>query len=151
MARHTASRIIIASPHAIFRAFVDPEVVVKWRAPSGMNAKLLSFEPRVGGGYRMMLTYLDPATANPKSSADSDVIEARFVELVPDEMIVEAVRFEGDDPRFTGAMTITTTLVAVNGGTKVTFVADHVPAGISAADHKTGMESALKNLANLLE
>ena len=48
-------------------------------------------------------------------------------------------------------MTITTTLTPVRDGTKVTFTAENVPAGISAADHKTGMESTLKNLANLLE
>jgi hypothetical protein len=48
-------------------------------------------------------------------------------------------------------MTITTRLTPVRDGTKVTFTAENVPAGISEADHKAGMESTLKNLANLLE
>ena len=151
MARHTASRIVLASPRAVFRAFIDPEVVVKWRAPADMDAKLQSFEPRVGGGYRMELTYRDPASARPKSTPRSDIVDARFVELVPEETIVEAVKFESNDPSFAGTMTITTTLAVVNGGTKVTFAAENVPSGISAEDHKTGMEAALKNLANLLE
>lgn len=47
---HTASRIILATPHAIFRAFVDPEVVVKWRAPAGMSVQLLAFDASPGGG-----------------------------------------------------------------------------------------------------
>ncbi|WP_165324933.1 SRPBCC domain-containing protein [Rhizorhabdus phycosphaerae] len=148
---HSASRTILATPRAIFRAFVDPEVVPKWRAPANMEARLLSFDPRVGGGYRMELIYRDPATSDPKSTETSDIVEARFVELFPDEKIVESARFESDDPRFAGTMTLTTMMKPVTGGTKVTFLAENVPSGISEADHVMGMESALKSLANLLE
>ncbi len=148
---HKATRTILATPHAIFRAFVDPEVVTKWRAPAGMEARLEAFDPRPGGGYRMALRYRDPASATPKSPSDSDVVEARFVELLPDEQIVEAVTFASDDPRFAGTMTITTTLTPVTGGTKVSVIAANVPVGIAAADHLADMDSSLKNLANLLE
>ena len=148
---HSASRTILATPRAIFRAFVDPEVVPKWRAPANMEARLLSFDPRVGGGYRMELVYRHPANGDPKSTGTSDIVEASFVELFPDEKIVETAQFESDDPRFTGTMTLTTTMKPVAGGTKVTFVAENVPSGISEADHVMGMESTLKSLANLLE
>lgn len=149
--RHSASRIIIATPRAIFRAFLDAEVLVKWRAPAGMTARLHAFDPREGGGYRMELVYADPTCAMPKSSATSDIVRARFLELLPDQRLVEAVEFEGTDPAFEGRMTLTTTLTPVNGGTKVMIVADDVPAGIDEADHRAGMESSLKNLAGLLE
>jgi uncharacterized protein YndB with AHSA1/START domain len=148
---HSASRTILATPRAIFRAFVDPEVVPKWRAPVNMEARLLSFDPRVGGGYRMELVYRDPANSDPKSTETSDIVEASFVELFPDERIIETAKFESDDPRFAGPMTLTTNLKPVAGGTKVTFLAENVPSGISEADHVTGMESTLKSLANLLE
>ena len=151
MASHSASRTILATPRAIFRAFVDSEVMPRWRAPTGMDAKLLWFDPRVGGGYRMVLTYQDPASVDPKSTSDSDVVEARFVELLPDELVVEEIRFQSDDARFAGTMTTITTFRAVADGTKVTITANDVPDGISEADHLTGMESSLKNLANLLE
>jgi uncharacterized protein YndB with AHSA1/START domain len=149
--QHSASRIIIATPRAVFRAFVDPEVVAKWRPPAGLTARIFDFDPRTGGGYRMAFVYDDAAGHPGKSTADSDVFRGRFVELVPDERIVEAVEFESADPAFSGTMTMTTTLSPVTGGTKVTFAATEVPAGISDADHKAGMESTLKNLANLLE
>jgi uncharacterized protein YndB with AHSA1/START domain len=131
---HSAARTILASPRAIYRAFLDPETVMSWRPPGGMTAKIFHFDPRPGGGYRMAFIY-----------------DGRFVELVPEEKIVEAVTFETEDPAFGGTMTITTRLMPVRDGTKVTFVAENVPPGISEADHKTGMESTLKNLANLLE
>ncbi|WP_019831841.1 SRPBCC domain-containing protein [Sphingomonas sp. PR090111-T3T-6A] len=148
--RHSASRIIIATPRAIFRAFVDPEVLAKWRAPAGMSVELLAFDPRLGGGYKMILRYKSGGGRG-KSSDDSDIVLARFEALDAEERIIETIVFESSDPAFSGTMRLTTTLKPVTGGTKVTFLAEDVPAGISEADHVAGMESALKNLANLLE
>lgn len=150
-ATHSATRTILASPRAIYRAFLDPETVVSWRPPRGMTAKIFHFDPRPGGGYRIAFIYDDVGGGGGKSGGDADIFEGRFVELVPEEKIVEAVTFESEDPAFSGTMTVTTRLMSVRDGTKVTFVAEHVPPGISAADHKLGMESSLKNLANLLE
>ncbi len=147
---HSASRTIIATPRAIFRAFVDPEVLVKWRAPTGMEAELLAFDPRLGGGYKMALRYVD-TKGTAKSTADADIVLARFVELEAEERIVEAINFESTEPTLGGTMRLTTTMKPVTGGTKVTFLAEEVPSGINEEDHVAGMESALKNLANLLE
>ena len=147
---HSASRIIIATPRAIFRAHIDPEVLVKWRPPAGMEGRLIEFGTKVGSGYRMELRYLVDSGRG-KTSSDSDVVRVRFVELVPDEKIVEAVEFESDDPKNAGTMTITTLLTPVTGGTKVSLTAENAPSGISEADHRAGMESSLKNLALLVE
>ena len=147
---HSASRIILATPRAIFRAHVDPEVLVKWRAPAGMSARLTEFDARPGGGYRMELRYMDGAGRG-KSTADSDIVRVRFVDLIPDDLIVEAAEFESDDPANTGVMTITTRLTPVSRGTKVVVTAQDVPVSISAGDHRKGMESSLRNLALLLE
>jgi uncharacterized protein YndB with AHSA1/START domain len=148
---HVATRTILATPRAIYRAFLDPETIPSWRPPSGMTAKIFRFDPAPGGGYRMAFVYEDVAAGPGKSSADADIVEGRFVELLPEEKIVEAVRFESDDPAVAGTMTITTTLTPVRDGTKVTFTAENVPSGINEADHRAGMESTLRNLANLLE
>lgn len=147
---HSASRTILATPRAIFRAHIDPEVLVKWRAPKGMQAQLREFSARTGGGYRMELSYVDGAGQG-KSTAHSDIVRVRFAELAPDDRIVEQAKFESDDPANAGVMKITTTLSPVSGGTKVTVTAANVPAGISEEDHRKGMESSLRNLALLLE
>lgn len=147
---HSASRTILATARAIFRAHVDPEVLVKWRAPAGMSGRLTEFDARPGGGYRMELRYTDGAGRG-KSTADSDIVRVRFVDLIPDDLIVEAAEFESDDPANTGVMTITTRLTPVSRGTKVVVTAQDVPVSISAGDHRKGMESSLRNLALLLE
>ena len=82
-----------------------------------------------------------------KTSEHADVFQGRFLELTPDRRIVELIEFESGDPAFAGAMTVTTTLVPVPGGTKVTFLCENVPVGIQPGDHYKGMMSTLKNLA----
>ena len=148
----SASRVIMASPRTIYRAFLDPEAVVSWRPPDGMKGRIYAFDPREGGIFRMSFAYTDTDhTVRGKTSEHADVFQGRFLELVPDERIVERVEFESDDPAFAGAMTITTTLAAVPGGTKVTILCENVPSGIRASDHQTGMTSTLKNLAAFAE
>jgi uncharacterized protein YndB with AHSA1/START domain len=107
-------------------------------------------ERRVGGGYKLVLTFEKAGRGTGKSSEDTDVVEARFVELVPDERVVEAIEFESDDPRFAGTMTMTWTLTANAGGTEVTVTAADVPEGIDAKDHEVGMSSTLQNLADFV-
>ena len=53
-----------------------------------------------------------------KTTGDTDTYHGRFVELVPDEKIVEAIEFETQDPSFAGEMTMTVTLADVNGSTR---------------------------------
>jgi uncharacterized protein YndB with AHSA1/START domain len=147
----TASRMILASARDIYRAFLDPKSVATWRPPEGMTARVDSFDPRVGGGYRMAFVYEDGHDGRGKSSAREDVFEGRFVELLAYERIVEQVAFESDDPAFAGIMTITTTLAPLSDGTKVTFRCENVPPGILPEDHNQGLSSSLKNLAAFVE
>ena len=148
---HSASRVIIAPPRAIFRAMVDPETVAIWRAPEGMTAEICAFDARTGGAYRMVLHYPDRQIATGKSGGGRDVVRGRFVTLDPYALVVEAVEFETGDPAFAGTMMITTRLTPVSGGTKVTIEAADVPSGIRAEDHRLGIESSLKKLALLVE
>jgi uncharacterized protein YndB with AHSA1/START domain len=99
----------------------------------------------------MVLTYDDASAAMGKASADSDIVEARFVEITPGVRVVQAIDFVADDPAYAGTMTMTWELSAVDGGTRVEIRADDVPTGISAEDHAAGLASSLANLAAYLE
>jgi hypothetical protein len=46
----------------------------------------------------MMLTYSDASGAPGKATTESDVVEARFVDIVLGERVVQAVDFVSDDP-----------------------------------------------------
>ena len=146
----TGSRVIAAPPDRVYAALVDPDALTSWLPPAGMHARFEHFDARPGGSYRMVLAYADGRGAPGKSSADSDIVEARFVDLVPGTRVVQAVDFVADDPAFAGTMTMTWELTAVDAGTRVDIRADDVPAGISAEDHAAGIASSLANLAAYL-
>ncbi len=129
----------------------DPAALAAWRPPQGMTGRFEAFDPRPGGRFRMVLSYAGAESGRGKTSASDDVVEGRFVELVTDRRIVEQVEFESDDPAYAGVMTITTSLEPAAGGTRVTIRCDDVPEGISAADHETGLNSTLENLADFTE
>lgn len=99
----------------------------------------------------MVLTYADASLAAGKTTADSDIVEARFLDIVPEERVVQAVDFISDDPAFSGTMTMTWEVSGVDGGTQVAIRAENVPDGISADDHAAGLSSSLANLAAYLE
>ena len=145
-----ASRVIRASPQKIYAANLDPKSVAEWRPPQGMKAEVYAFDAREGGGYRMAFVYEDVLVRG-KTTEHADVFEGSFIALVPNKRIVERVEFQSDNPAFAGAMTITTTLIAVMGGTEVSVVCSNVPEGISAEDHQVGMASTLANLAAFVE
>lgn len=148
----TASRVIAASPQALYRAFVDPAAIASWRPPQGMKAEIHTFDPREGGDYRMSFLYTEPdPEVQGKISDHADTFEGRFVGLLPGERIVEEIDFVSDDPAFRGTMTITTTFRPVSGGTEVTVVCEDVPEGIGESDHKAGIASSLANLAAFVE
>lgn len=148
----SASRVIMASPRTIYQAFVDPEAVVAWRPPKGMKGQIYAFDAREGGTFRMSFAYTDTDHAvRGKTSEHADVFQGRFLELVPDERVVELVEFESDDPAFAGAMTVITTLAAVSGGTEVTIRCENVPSGVRPSDHQAGITSTLENLAAFIE
>ena len=146
-----ASRVVAAAPERVYAALVDPAALTDWLPPSGMSGWFERFDARSGGSYRMVLTYADASAAPGKTTGDSDVVEARFVELVPGVRVVQAVDFVSDDPAYAGTMTMTWEVTDADGGALVEFRAEDVPAGISPEDHAAGLASSLTNLAGDLE
>jgi uncharacterized protein YndB with AHSA1/START domain len=143
-----ASRVVDAPVARVFDALVDREALEAWLPPGGMTARFEHFDPTPGGSYRLVLTYSDPTTPGGKASADSDIVDVRYVDIVANDRVVQAVDFVSDDPAFAGTMTMTWAVRAVDGGTRVEITADDVPDGIAADDHAAGLTSSLDNLAS---
>src|SRR3954463_4258905 len=97
-----ASQMIAASPGRVYAALVDPEALAAWLPPAGMTGTFEHFDPRPGGSYRLVLTYADASASRGKAGADSDIVESRFIQLIPGERVVQAVDFVSDDPAYAG-------------------------------------------------
>lgn len=115
-----------------------------------MTSHVHAFDAREGGAFRISLTY-DAPTATGKTTAHTDTYHGHFAKLVADEQVVEVMEFETEDPALRGEMTITVTLVEVDGGTDVIAVHDGVPSGVPLADNEEGWRMSLAKLAAFVE
>jgi uncharacterized protein YndB with AHSA1/START domain len=145
------SRRVNAPRSKVYRALLDPRAVAAWMVPTGMTSHVHAFDPREGGTFRISLTY-DAPTGAGKTTAHTDTHHGRFIELVPDEKVVEVVEFEAADAALQGEMTITIALAdAEGGGTLIHALHDRLPPGLSPADNETGWRSSLAKLAAFVE
>jgi len=137
MSNHSVSRVVRAARKAVYRACSEPTELVRWRVPLDMTARLLAAEE---AGYRMALGYED---------GRADTFDSIFVARVPDERVVERIRF--DAPERAGEMTVTTVLRDVQDGTEVSLQFENLPASIRPEDNEEGTRQALVRLAELVE
>jgi uncharacterized protein YndB with AHSA1/START domain len=144
------SRHVNARPSAVYQALLDADAIAQWRVPAGMSSHVHEFDAREGGSFRVSLTY-DAPTGTGKSEARTDTYHGHFIELVPDEQVVEVFEFETADPELRGEMRMTTTLTEADGGTDVLVVHEQIPDSVPPADNETGTRMALDNLARLVE
>jgi uncharacterized protein YndB with AHSA1/START domain len=144
------TRHVVADRATVYRALIDPIAVAAWRAHNGMTAVVHTFDARVGGRFRVSLTY-DSPTKRGKTAAQTDTYHGRFVELAPNERVVEELEFETADPALSGLMRMTTTLTDADGGTDVLVEHEGIPPGVSAEDNEIGTRMSLEKLAALVE
>ena len=146
----TATRFMPVSPSAVYRAFSEPGAMKRWLPPGNMIGKMLHFDFREGGSYRMRLTYIDRSQGEGKTTDDADVVEVRLTRIEADRTIEQEVTFQSDDPAFSGVMRMVWTFQPEADGTLVIIRAENVPEGIEPEDHVSGMNSSLEKLADFV-
>ena len=134
-------RILNATPDRVYRAFLDPDAMVKWLPPNGFTAKVHSLEARVNGSYRMSFTNF--------TTGKSHSFGGEYIELVPNERIRHTDKF--DDPNLPGTMYVTIALSKVSVGTELNITQEGVPDVIPAEACYLGWQESLTLLAQLVE
>jgi len=146
-----ASRLIMAPADRVYRALVDPAMMVEWLPPKGARGSIDEFDPRPGGAFCMTLTFDEASHSKGKSTSNTDVVKGQFVALEANRRVTQRFEFDSADPAFTGTMTMTWALDPQGEGTMLSVTAEAVPVGIQAEDHEAGMASSLSNLAAMIE
>jgi len=134
-------RVLRAPAERVYRAFLDPDAMVKWLPPHGFTGKVHEMDARVGGGYRMSFTNF--------GTGSSHTFGGQYVELTPHERIQYTDQF--DDPNLPGEMQVTVTLRQGSCGTELDIVQEGVPAVIPAEMCYLGWQESLAMLAQLVE
>jgi uncharacterized protein YndB with AHSA1/START domain len=74
-----------APPEKVFRAHVDPDLVVQWLGPRGLEMSIDHYDCRTGGSYRYVHRRGDEEYG----------FHGSFHEVRPNERIVQTFTFEG--------------------------------------------------------
>lgn len=134
-------RVLRATPDRVYRAFIDPEAMVKWLPPNGFTGKVHHLEARVGGTYKMSFKNF--------STGGSHSFGGEYLELVPGERLRHTDKF--DAPGLPGVMTVTVTFKKVSCGTEVNITQEGVPDVIPVEGCYLGWQESLTLLAKLVE
>lgn len=134
-------RVLRATPERVYRAFLDPDAMVKWLPPNGFTGKVHQLEAKVGGTYKMSFTNF--------STGSSHSFGGKYLELVPNERIRNTDVF--DDPNLTGEMITTVVLKKVSCGTEVNISQEGIPDMIPPEACYLGWQESLVLLAKLVE
>ncbi|MFF2088174.1 SRPBCC domain-containing protein [Nocardia sp. NPDC058176] len=141
----------INAPRAtVYGLLLDGDAVGTWLAPAGMTSRVHRFDAEVGGTFS--ITLADNADAPPdKPTPAHYAYYGRFLELVPDEQVVEVLEFVTEKPEMSGAQTITFTLTDDDGGTRLDALHEGVPPGLTEELNDEGWRAALTKLVALAE
>ena len=134
-------RVLRATPERLYRAFLDPDALVKWLPPNGFTAKMHRMDAKVGGSYHMSFTNF--------TTGKSQAFGGEYLELKPHERIRWTDKF--DDPNMPGEMQVTVTLKKVSVGTDIHIVQQGIPDVIPAEACVLGWQESLTLLAKLVE
>lgn len=134
-------RVLRAPPDRVYRAFLDPDAMVKWLPPNGFTGKVHEMDAQVGGAHKMSFTNF--------TTGKSHSFGGTYVELVPNERIRYTDKF--DDANLPGEMQVTVTLKKGSCGTELEVVQEGVPDVIPAEACYLGWQESLVLLAKLVE
>lgn len=134
-------RVLRAPPDRVYRAFIEPEAMVKWLPPHGFTAKVHKMDAKVGGGYKMSFTNF--------GTGKGHSFGGTYVEMVPGQKLRYTDRF--DDPNMPGEMAITITFGKLSVGTDLQIVQEGIPAMIPVEFCYLGWQESLSLLANVVE
>jgi uncharacterized protein YndB with AHSA1/START domain len=135
------NRVLRTAPERLYRAFIDPDAMVKWLPPNGFTAKVHHMDARVGGTYKMSFTNF--------TSGKSHSFGGEYLELTKNERVRWTDRF--DDPNLPGEMKVTVSLKKVSVGTEVNIVQEGIPDVIPPDACTLGWQESLALLAKLVE
>ena len=133
-------RVFKTQPERLYKAFLDPDALVKWMAPHGFTAKVHNMDARVGGSYKMSFTNF--------STGSSHSFGGEYLELVPNERIRHTDRFDSGLP---GTMTVTVEIKRVMLGAEINITQEGVPDAIPAEACYLGWGESLELLKLLVE
>lgn len=133
-------RVFTAPPERVFKAFIDPDALVKWMAPHGFTAKVHHLDAKVGGTYKMSFSNF--------STGSSHSFGGTYHEIIPNQLLRYSDQF--DDSNLPGNIEMIIQFKAVSVGTEVHITQSGIPEVIPVEACYLGWQESLQLLTLLV-
>ena len=127
-------RVFSAPPERVYKAFLDPDALVKWMPPHGFTAKIHHMDATEGGSYRMSFTNF--------STGSIHSFGGSYAELIPNQRIRYFDRF--DNPELAGEIEVIIEIKSVLVGTEVNITQSGIPEVIPVEACYLGWQESLQ-------
>ena len=133
-------RVFTAPPERVFKAFIDPDALVKWMAPHGFTAKVHHLDAKIGGTYKMSFSNF--------STGSSHSFGGTYHEIIPNQLLRYSDQF--DDSNLPGNIEMIIQFKAVSVGTEVHITQSGIPEVIPVEACYLGWQESLQLLTLLV-
>ena len=133
-------RVFSAPPERVFRAFTDPDALVKWMAPHGFTAHVEHSDVRTGGSYRMSFTNFSTGTRHS--------FHGNYRQVVQNQLLRYTDQF--DMPELAGEIEVIIELKEVSVGTALQITQAGLPSVIPPDACYLGWQESLQLLSLLV-
>ncbi|MFO0665402.1 MAG: SRPBCC family protein [Polyangiaceae bacterium] len=134
----TVTKFIRARRARVFRAWLDPELAVRWFSPESLTPLSFRSDAKVGGTYTHVMT-------GPEGPHITTV--GSYLEIIENEKLVFTWGKEGVTPP---ESVVTVMLQDQDGGTLLTLTHSKLPDDL-VPGHVAGWESALRHMVACFE
>jgi uncharacterized protein YndB with AHSA1/START domain len=131
-------RTIHASAELLFRAWTEPEQLLKWWGPGPAHCSHAELDLRVGGRYRIGNTFPDGRVV---------WIVGEFERISPPRELVYSWRLEGSGP---DVERVTVRFEGTGSTSLVTVLHERIASGQARDGHEKGWEGCLDGLVRYL-
>ena len=133
-------RVLAASRDAVFAAWTDPAILVKWWGPEGFTTPEHTMDVRPGGAWRTVMV-------SPKGEALT--VSGVYREISPPKRLVMTWGWENDGKRGHETV-IELTFQPTAAGTRLRLVQSVFESAEQRDNHNMGWASSLNDLERLL-
>jgi uncharacterized protein YndB with AHSA1/START domain len=133
----TLRRRFRAPPALVWRAWTEPQAVMRWWGPEGAEVVQAELDPRVGGRFRVVFTGPD---------GERHEVGGTYVEVTPEERLVFTWAWHSTPER---ESLVTVTLRAEGDETALTLTHERFFDEVARDRHREGWSGALDKLTQL--
>lgn len=129
-------------PKEVFRAWIDPEWLVRWLFPSrDVRMQIETFDPRPGGAYCYRFHTPDGGT---------DVVLGRFLAIEEPSRLIFTWSWAPPDPDAGIETQVRVDLAPDRRGTRLVLTHERLPSARRREEHRNGWTGALTHLGESL-